>query len=622
MALVEYLKTFRRRWPIVVVCVLLATAVGYVMSPEEAPEPEGAGYQASVTLLPTPGESAGVNLHLAAHLTTGPDVAEIAADSLPADVPPASPGAISAWVISEVGSLTVTATDRDQSRAAILVEAYALATVSFLQQTTAQTHEDALAAAEDQLAKIEESIANLERQRNDDPTDEVIQARINTELTRYGIVFQRVQDLLSADEPLPPLEVLGTPQITALDPGGFSPPRSREARTLIAAALGLILGLGVALTIDRLDARLRERDDVEEAFGLPVLAEIPKLSRTERADHALVTAMWPDSPAAEAYRSLRSAITLVTHGARTGDGARAQLATPQVLVVTGTDGGEGKSTTVVNLAAAVAETGRSVIVIDCDFRKPEAHLYLDAKQGNGLADLAMTANVDFSGYLDQIIRTTSVAGVDLVSSMKAINHPAAVVARLSGIVADARAHADVVLLDSSPLLLTSDAQDVLQYADAALVTCRVGRTTAGKASRSRRILQRADVTSLGIVLTGTPPPRGTPYGKPSRREALLMRLRGALRQRGPDVPPRRSTKGVDVHDDAVQAPGDFRDDFDDVVADDSIEVTVHPDDMPTQEMHLPTNPRWGGPDQGEPGRQADANQVANRRRRRATQSSP
>jgi hypothetical protein len=117
-----------------------------------------------------------------------------------------------------------------------------------------------------------------------------------------------------------------------------------------------------------------------------------------------------------------------------------------------------------------------------------------------------------------------VRGVDLVTSMEPVRNPTAVVSRLPGIIADARGRADVVLIDSSPLLVTSDAVDVLRYADAALVACRVGKTTYGQASRARRLLQRADVKLLGIVLTGTAKPHGTPYGQLSRRQLLLARF--------------------------------------------------------------------------------------------------
>lgn len=524
MAAMEFLKAVRRRWPLVLACFLLATIVGYIFSPEEPAEPVGAGYEASLTLIPSPEVTTGVNLHLAAHLSTGADVALLAAEKLPAGVQPAGVGLVSASVSPEAGSLTINVTDKDRNRAGLLADAYAEATIEFLQSSTTQSQDDALAAAEAELDAIEANIAKLQEQRSDDSSDDVLQAKINTELTRYGIVFQRVQDLLSADEPAPSLQILGTAQVTPIDPGGISAPTDRRARALLAGAVGLLLGLGLALTVDRLDTRLRERDEVEDAFGLPVLAEVPKISRRARADHALVTELRPDSEMAEAYRSLRSAITLVSQSARLLDGAAGESGhqgTPQVLVVTGAEGSQGKSTTVVNLAAAVAETGRSVLVIDCDFRKPEAHLFLDARPGSDLADLVTS---DFSGYLDQIVRSTSVRGVDLVTSIEPVRNSTAVVSRMPGIIADARGRADVVLIDSSPLLVTSDAVDVLRYADAALVACRVGRTTYNQATRARRLLQRANVTLLGVVLTGTPPHRGTPYGQPSRTRALWSKI--------------------------------------------------------------------------------------------------
>ncbi len=315
-----------------------------------------------------------------------------------------------------------------------------------------------------------------------------------------------------------------------MDPGFIQAPDDRRVRALLVGAVGLLLGLGLAITVDRLDTRLRERDEVEDAFGLPVLAEIPTVGRRARADHALVTALRPDSAVAEAYRSLRSAITLVTQSGR-GDRVDSPYAAPKVLVVTGADGSQGKSTTVANLAAAIAETGRTVIVIDCDFRKPEAHLFLDAKPRNRLADL-VTGH--FGGYLDQMLRSTAVRGVELVSSIEPVRDHTSAVAKLPGLVAEARERVDVVLIDSSPLLITSDAVDVLRYADAALVACRVGRLTHTQAIRSRRLLQRADVTALGVVLTGTRRSRGTPYGQPTRRRRLLNRVGKWAAAPGPD----------------------------------------------------------------------------------------
>jgi capsular exopolysaccharide synthesis family protein len=534
MAPLGYLKVVRQRWLVVLACFLVAATIGYILAPEPTAVPRGSGYQASLTLVPPFDATTGTNLHLAAHLVTTPDVANLAAAKLPADLGPANTEAITATVSSAVGSLTITATDLDETTAGVLAEAYAAATIEFLQATFARSDEAALAAAQEELAAIEKGIRALEREIGDEPEDEVLRTRLDTELTRYSIVFQRVQDILSADEAAAPLQVLGTPQVTPLEIGGISAPTDPLGRGLLAGALGLVLGLGVALAVHRLDTRLRERDDVEEAFGLPVLGEIPRTSRRARADHALVTADQPNSVAAEAYRSLRSAITLVAQSRLTDGGAssvRAAQQTPQVIVVAGARGDEGKSTTVVNLAAALAETGRSVLVIDCDFRKPEAHFFLDAPSGLGLADLV---EADLSESLDQIIRPTAIPGVHLVSSGKPVSHPVGVLARLSGVIAEVRNRADVVLIDSSPLLATSEALDVLQYADAALVACRLGRTTQEQARRARKLLHRAEVPVLGVVLTGTTPHRGTPYGQPSRRQAFWSRLWAWAQSAGPN----------------------------------------------------------------------------------------
>ena len=522
MALLQYLKVIRRRWRVVLACFLLATITGYIISPEQSAEPMGPGFEAALTLIPPADVSTPPNLYLAAHLTTTPDVAALAAEQLPPDVRPRDELAITGSVSPEAGALTITATDLDRERAILLAQAYATATIHFLSTATAGSQEGALAAAQKELESVEESIDALQKDVARNPNNAVIEAQLQTEMARYGIVFQRVQDLLSAGDSPATLQVLGTPEVTALEAGGISAPNDRRARALLAGVLGLVLGFGVALAVDRLDARLRERDEAEEAFGLPVLGEIPRVGRRARADHALITTARPDSTAAEAYRSLRSAITLVAQSrANDGGAVSTRQQTHQVLVVTAAHGHEGKSTTVVNLAATLAETDKTVIVIDCDFRKPEAHRFLGVAPGRGLVDVA---EANFNGNIDQVIQPTAVPGVSLVTNGKAVSQPTSVFARLPGIIADARRRADVVLIDSSPLLAVSEAVDVLQYADAALVVCRLGRTTFEHARRSRRLLQRAEVPLLGVVLTGISSDRGTPYGQPSRGQALRARL--------------------------------------------------------------------------------------------------
>lgn len=565
----QYLKVIRRRWRIVLACFLLATVIGYIFSPEQSAKPEGPGFQADVTLIPPSDVASPPNLYLAAHLTTSPDVAALAEQELPPDVRPGNEEAIAASVSPEAGAVTITATDLDQNSATLLAQAYAAATIEFIRTAYVGSQEGALAAAKKELETVENNIEELRDDLARDPNNAVVEARLQTEMARFGIAYQRVQDLLSAEKAPATLQVLGAPEVTPIEASGISPPDDRRARALLAGVLGLVLGFGVAIAVDRLDPRLRERGEVEEALGLPVLGEIPRVSRRARADHALITTARPDSAAAEAYRSLRSALTLVAQGSRSNGGeaisARPVQQPSQVLVVTGARGHEGKTTTVVNLAAAFAEMDRTVIVIDCDFRKPEAHLYLDAAAGGGLADMT-------DGYLDEVIRTTSIPGVTLVTSGRAISQPAAVLPRLAGIIADARRRANIVLIDSSPLLVVSEAVDVLQFADAALVSCRLGQTTVEQARRARDVLQRAEVPVLGTVVTGTGPKRGTPYGKPGRKQALRSLVAHWTHPASQDLGYRASRNG-----DSADAPAeDLRTDLpaevrEDEAPDDSVE---------------------------------------------------
>ncbi len=164
---------------------------------------------------------------------------------------------------------------------------------------------------------------------------------------------------------------------------------------------------------------------------------------------------------------------------------------------------EGKSSTTANLAAALAEVGMNVLVIDCDFRNPEMQDYLDANGTVGLSEL-LARNDDIN--LGNVARQTSIPGVRLVTNGSTPGTTAALVMRFAEVVESARAEADIVLVDSAPLLVASESLDIAQHVDAALVVSRVGRDTSEKASQLIRLLKRAEASVLGVVLVGTSRP--------------------------------------------------------------------------------------------------------------------
>jgi capsular exopolysaccharide synthesis family protein len=507
---IEYLRAVLRRWRLVVVCFLVAGVAGWVTT--DAP-PRGQTprqmYRSTVTLVQVADAPAKINLGLAAYLATQGDVAKIAAKQLGYhDDPQKLVAQVTADADSDRSTVTVTATGEDRKQAEAVAVAFTNATVMFLRQTAQDARDDAAAEVRKQLDQIAKRIGKLDATIDaaaSESQQRVLRSQRDVELARYGSVYTRVQNLTAPVGDDIGLAPIGSPNTVAVGSGGIAPPTSRSGRALLASLLGLGLGCAAALMLDRVDTRVRTRTDAEDAFEMPVVGEIPRTRALTRKPTAVAVTTQPASAVAEAYRSLRSALHLMTgavprldpHPAPGGDAAGL------VLAVTSARAGEGKTTTVANLAAALAEAGRTVLVLDCDFRNPQVDQILDAVPGIGLTDLGE----DLTAGLAAAARTTAVRRVRVVSAGEVVDSPIGLLLRIGAIVAEARRMADVVLVDCAPLLGASDAMEVLPHADAVLIVTRVGRTSEEHARRVAELLDRLSVPVTGVVLVGVPGPR-------------------------------------------------------------------------------------------------------------------
>jgi non-specific protein-tyrosine kinase len=194
----------------------------------------------------------------------------------------------------------------------------------------------------------------------------------------------------------------------------------------------------------------------------------------------------PRSPAAEAYRSL-AANLLFANGDR-------QL---QTIGVTSPGAGEGKTTTVVNLAVAMAEGGRTVIVIDADLRRPGLHALFGVEHQTGLANLLQADQGQLA------LQDTPAAGVRLLASGPTPANPLHALAsrRFDHVLALARAQADFVIVDTAPAGALADAAVVAPRLDGMLLVVSAGRTKRDLARRAREQLERVNANVLGVVLT-------------------------------------------------------------------------------------------------------------------------
>jgi Mrp family chromosome partitioning ATPase/capsular polysaccharide biosynthesis protein len=279
---------------------------------------------------------------------------------------------------------------------------------------------------------------------------------------------------------------------------------SKSEVILIGGGVGLLLGLVAAFVIEAWDDRIRSRTRVEELCDLPVLAEIPNLTREQASTNSIAMLDSAKSPTAERYRATCTAVLFAMGETATerpdglvpsGNGTNGSIDRPTgsrsgrapVVLVTSPGPGEGKSTTSANLAAAFADTGRRVLVVDADFRRPALGRFL-----NPVPNL-----VDPDGPA-----TTRVDGVAFLSSPRGIEAPGDVVFELRRLIDARQDDFDVIVVDTPPMLTTNDATDLLAAADAVVLVVRSGHTRTASAMRAATVLSRLRADVLGVVLNG------------------------------------------------------------------------------------------------------------------------
>lgn len=508
MSLIEALRACRRHWWVPVLIAAVAMAAVFAMTPTtKAAAPE---YKAKAIMIvnPSSNQSGAVNLQEAALETTVGAVPKIAAAKLHYGGDPAVlAGEVNVNNTPAVGTLTVEVDGPDGPRDAQVANAFASALNQSLTQTAVSNYQAQVASVESHLNTLQQQI----NQYNGKP-DPVSQAKLGSAEDQYRLAYDQFQQLAAQGQPQATFNVLQ--KAVPVPDQAVHAPMSRVSRLVVAGIVGLLIGAAIAILLALLRPRIQDRNDAERQFGTLVLAEVPKLSRTQRRQYSLHNNDPRLASFREAYRMLRTAILLI--GAPHPDGdvveaAEQLVAGPQVILVTSPLPGDGKSTTVANLAVAMAESGRRVLIGNADFRAPQVHLSFGLEPGPGLTD-ALTAEPG-STELTQLVQPTGVPGVSLLHAGKAVDSPAELIATKGAeILHQARALADVVLLDTAPMLVVSDASELLPVVDAVVMVARVGQTTRDSARRSAELLERAAIPLLGVVLVGGESATASYYG--------------------------------------------------------------------------------------------------------------
>lgn len=318
--------------------------------------------------------------------------------------------------------------------------------------------------------------------------------RLSTERL-YGLVEEKYHEAAITEK-----SEYGNVEIVDLEsPETVKGKTSLLVNLLLGFVAGLVLGIGGVMLKESLDVRVRTPEQLER-FGFPAIAEIPVLEHelktlhtngslppeASRLDPRLHLIYNPMSYTAESYRRLRTALL------------RRTLEQPlRIILVTSPNPGEGKTTTLLNLALSRAETEHRTLVIDADLRRPMVHTLLGLSESPGLSDVALG-----KADLASVIHRDVVPCLDVITSGTRTSHPSHLFGRKAMLDAILRLKEEYtwILLDGPPALVVNDAAVLSSLADATLIMVSAGETRLEALRKAAEIVQKAGNASIGIVL--------------------------------------------------------------------------------------------------------------------------
>jgi succinoglycan biosynthesis transport protein ExoP len=346
------------------------------------------------------------------------------------------------------------------------------ARVTELERQLAQAKVDQILSARERMRPFEEATTKLEDEQR-------LATTLKLTLRQREIDFQ---------VPKKTIEILNT-----AEPASYASKPNWPLNILFAFVFGSILGVGAAVLLEYFDTSFRNVADVEGKLGLPVLGVIPHLPEPPAVHDAT-------APEGEPYRVLQTNLNLALPARQSS-----------VLVVLSSGPGEGKSTTLRQLALCMAAAGEKVLLIDSDVRRPTQHKLANLPREPGLTDIVLNkagweaaVQRDKSGLIDFI--PAGALGNNITLGLLYAN-------KLRELVAQCRSRYDKVLFDSPPIIGVSDASVLGSLADGIVLLIQHRRNPESMVQRAKQIIdQQVKVPVIGVVLNQVPTGTGEDYG--------------------------------------------------------------------------------------------------------------
>jgi non-specific protein-tyrosine kinase len=495
----EYIAIVRtRKWTIILTAALVVIAT-LAFSLQQTPL-----YTAEARLLveplpPSEQETLApvVNLETERELVQSVPVAELVKEELDLDTPVDDLLAnLDVQVVTETEVLIVAYTSDDPAFSQQATNAFAQAYIENRQNQELEDRAAARDAVEKRIDRINEQLTEVRQQLQQLDTEPADNegARLALEQRETGLISQlavrqdELSDTSSGSVRLRAGQIIAP---ATLPTAPSSPNLLRNG--LLAAFLGLALGIALAFLRERLQDRFKGREDVERVLGAPVLATIPRFSFKARNDaDKLVVRTEPKSAATEAYRSLRTNLEFVSSALGRNS-----------FLVTSPSAAEGKSITTANLGLAFAQSDRRTIIISGDLRRPTIEKIFGLGKRDGLSNYLAGQSDDLPG----LIVNPEIPHLRILPTGPVPPNPAELMTspRLAQLITDLEGACDILLIDGAPTLPVADAKLLGASAAGVVLVVNAENTRRGAADHARTELLKVGGNLAGVVLNAYDP---------------------------------------------------------------------------------------------------------------------
>ena len=338
-------------------------------------------------------------------------------------------------------------------------------------------------AARKRAAALRRILRRAEAQLNDMPSREKELARLvraqNVADRVYTLLLEKYHEVRVAEA----MRLSSARLVESAVVPEFPVKPRKKLNIALACIFGLILGIMLASLVEYLDDTIKDPDEINELVGAALLGTVPRLSED---DPMLVTRAEPKSALIEAFQTIHANLNFASVDQAVNS-----------LVITAARAEEGKTFVAANLALTMARQGKQVIVVDADLRRPTLHKRFGIDNAEGLTTILASGR-----SIEEVLVTSEVEGLQILPSGPIPPNPVELLAsdKMMKLCQELSNKADLVLYDTPPIVMVSDAPTLAAQSDGVLLVIEQGGTSKRLVTEVRDILTRAHARTIGVVL--------------------------------------------------------------------------------------------------------------------------